>query len=149
MELFRLGKCKYAKDLSGEGARIYGGRWNSEGVPAVYFGSSRSLAVLEVLVHLPTDLVPDNFCMAHFEVDVPFKEILLKDLPTNWNDYPFLKQVQLIGNQFFKDNQFLLLKVPSALVEHEYNYIANPLHHDINKLKLIENLNFSFDKRLL
>ncbi len=149
MELYRLGSCNYANDLSGEGARLYGGRWNSEGIPAIYFGSSRALAVLEVLVHLPTALLPDNFCMCKFEVKADFIEVDLKDLAEYWEAYPFPKTLQTIGNQFFNKNEFLLLKVPSAIVPGDFNYIANPKHPDIRKIKQLEKMNFSFDNRLL
>ncbi|HET8828300.1 MAG TPA: RES family NAD+ phosphorylase [Pelobium sp.] len=149
MELYRLGACNFSENLSGEGAKIYGGRWNSEGVPAVYFASSRALAVLEVLVHLPTGLLPNNFCMARFKVDDNFTEFKSDELPDKWEIYPFLKQTQLMGNQFFKRNESLLLKVPSAIVSGEFNYVANPLHSDIKKIKFLDKVKFSFDDRLM
>ena len=149
MELYRLGVCHNADNLSGEGAKMYSGRWNSESVPAVYFASSRALAVLEVLVHLPTGLLPSNFCMARFEVKADFFEFKTEDLPQKWQSYPFLKRTQILGNQFFRENKSLLLKVPSAIVNGDFNYIANPLHPDIKKLKFLEKVSFSFDDRLL
>ncbi len=149
MELYRLGVCQYAGNLSGEGAKIYGGRWNSLGVPAVYFASSRALAVLEVLVHLPTGLLPKNFCMATFKVDADFIELKAEVLPVKWRSFPFTKSTQMLGNQFLKENRSLLLKVPSAIVAGDFNYIANPLHPDIKKMKLLEKVDFSFDDRLL
>ena len=69
MILYRIARCTYANDLSGTGARLYGGRWNSIGKPATYLASSCSLAMLEVLVHLQPLMVPDDFCLV--EVDVP------------------------------------------------------------------------------
>lgn len=149
MKLYRLGACHFVDNLSGEGAKIYGGRWNSEGVPAVYFASSRALAVLEVLVHLPTGLLPKNYCMATFEVDLEFAEFSPEDLPEKWQVYPFLKQTQLMGNQFAKQNLFPILKVPSAIVNGDFNYIGNPFHPDLKKVKLIDKVSFSFDDRLL
>ena len=149
MELYRLGACHFVDNLSGEGAKIYGGRWNSEGIPALYFASSRALAVLEVLVHLPTGLLPKNYCMATFKLDAEFAEFNPEDLPEKWQTYPFLKRTQTLGNQFFKQNAFPVLKVPSAIVSGDFNYVANPLHPDIKKIKFIEKVNFSFDDRLL
>ncbi|MBC8006624.1 MAG: RES domain-containing protein, partial [Prolixibacteraceae bacterium] len=35
--------------FSGEGARLYGGRWNRKGVPMVYTAGSQSLAMLKCL----------------------------------------------------------------------------------------------------
>ncbi|RKD12858.1 hypothetical protein BCY91_11490 [Pelobium manganitolerans] len=149
MELFRLGNCLYAHRLDGEGARIYGGRWNTEGIPAVYFASSRALALLEVLVHLPTGLMPDDFCMANFEVETAYTEISAEKLPNGWNNIPFEQSTQVIGNRFLKQKEFLLLRVPSAIIKGEYNYIANPAHPDISKLKLLQKEPFSFDQRLI
>ncbi len=148
MKLYRLGICRFSAELSGEGARINGGRWNSIGVPAVYFANSRALAVLEVLVHLPTLLLPDDFCMTEFSCEASFLEIEKKSLPENWNTFPFLKQLQLIGDRFFKTNEFPLLKVPSAVVSGEFNFILNPLHSEALKMKLVDKSYFSFDPRL-
>ena len=148
MELYRLGSCKFSADTSGEGSRIYGGRWNTVGVPAVYLASSRALAVLEVLVHLPPALLPSDFCMAIFELEATAFEITESQLPTGWNTFPFLKQVQLIGNNFFKEGKHLLLKVPSAVVSGEFNYIMNPIHLEASKLILLSKSQFTFDNRL-
>jgi len=149
MELYRLGVCRYSGNLSGEGARLYGGRWNAEGVRAVYFASSRALAVLEVLVHLPTGLLPKDFCMTTFKVEADFIEFKVAELPEKWQSFPFIKSTQILGNQFFKDRKSLLLKVPSAIVAGDFNYIANPAHPNINKIKYSETVSFSFDDRLL
>jgi RES domain-containing protein len=148
MELYRLGSCKYSSDVSGEGSRLYGGRWNTVGVSAVYFATSRALAVLEVLVHLPPALLPDNFCMSVFELDSAVFEIQEKQLPNGWNTFPFLKQVQLIGNNFFKTGDYLMLKVPSAVVSGDYNYVVNPKHPEAVKIILKEKTVFTFDNRL-
>ncbi|MEO5909603.1 MAG: RES family NAD+ phosphorylase [Pelobium sp.] len=148
MKLYRLGNCMFSGNLSGEGARIYGGRWNSIGVPAVYFANSRALAVLEVLVHLSPVFLPDNFCMVEFEVDGNYFEIQEENLPKDWNVFPFLKNVQKIGDQFLKDNGSPLIKVPSAIVKGEYNFVLNPLHHESGNIKLMDSRPFSFDERL-
>lgn len=148
MELYRLGSCKFSADTSGEGSRLFGGRWNTIGVPAIYFASSRALAVLEVLVHLPPALLPSDFCMAIFKLETTSFEITQNQLPTGWNTFPFLKQVQLIGNAFFKESKHLLLKVPSAVVEGEFNYIMNPQHPEASQLTLLNKAQFTFDNRL-
>src|ERR1700733_12810007 len=87
MVLYRIVNCSYADDLSGMGARLYGGRWNSEGKSAVYLASLRSLAVLEVLVHLPPLMIPDNYCLVEIEVpDNSITNVEIDDLPHNWQD---------------------------------------------------------------
>src|SRR5690606_13751278 len=98
MILYRLSKFNYADDLSGTGARLYGARWNSIGVPMVYFASSRSLALLEVLVHLPPTLIPENFCMSVFQVPDNFMEFKSSQLPQNWKEMEYQANIQKIGD---------------------------------------------------
>ncbi|MES2061056.1 MAG: RES family NAD+ phosphorylase [Bacteroidota bacterium] len=150
MILYRISKCIYIKDLTGTGARMYGGRWNSEGKSMVYLASSRALAVLEVLVHLPPLLLPDNFCIA--EVEVPDKSILtldVKSLPDNWQSASSPAELKTLGNQFIKETKYLMMKVPSSVVPEEYNYLLNPWHPDIRKVKLLNTHPFNFDDRLI
>ncbi|TWR25854.1 RES domain-containing protein [Mucilaginibacter pallidiroseus] len=150
MILYRIANCNYITDLTGTGARLYGGRWNSEGKSMVYTASSRSLAVLEVLVHLPPLMVPNNFCVA--EIEVPDNSILTLNantLPVNWQDALPPAELKQIGNQFIQETKYLMMKVPSAVVPQEYNYLLNPWHPDIKKAVIIKTSPFSFDDRLL
>lgn len=149
MILYRLVKCVYADDLSGNGARLYGGRWNSEGRAALYLASSRSLAVLEALVHLSPTNMPDGFCMLAIDVPDDVTVIAAKLLPDDWNAYPEPNALKQIGNDFLQNKRHLLLKVPSALIADEYNYIMNPLHPLAASVKILQQRNFSFDKRLI
>jgi RES domain-containing protein len=150
MILYRIAHCNYIKDLNGIGARLYGGRWNSVGKSMVYLASSRALAVLEVLVHLSPLLLPDNFCMA--EIEVPDDSILkldVRSLPDNWKDASAPAELKELGNQFIKETKYLMMKVPSSVVPEEYNYLLNPWHTDIKKVRIISTHPFSFDDRLL
>ncbi|MEB0277066.1 MULTISPECIES: RES family NAD+ phosphorylase [unclassified Mucilaginibacter] len=150
MILYRIANCNYIKDLNGTGARLYGGRWNSEGKSMVYLASSRALAVLEVLVHLPPLLLPNNFCIT--EIEVPEHNILtldVKTLPANWQDASSPAELKTLGNQFIKETKYLMMKVPSSVVPEEYNYLLNPWHTDIKKVSIISTHPFSFDNRLL
>jgi RES domain-containing protein len=149
MLLYRITSAKYANDLSGNGARLYGGRWNSEGKPMVYLASSRSLAVLESLAHLVATNIPDEFFMLTIEAPDDFLEIPENILPDNWNEYPEQHIVKQIGNSFLQRNEHLLLKVPSALVPEEFNYLMNPLHPKAGKVKIIKKAPFNFDARLI
>jgi RES domain-containing protein len=149
MVLYRIVNCSYADDLSGMGARLYGGRWNSEGKPAIYLASSRSLAVLEVLVHLPPLMIPDNYCLVEIEVqDNSILDIDIDDLPSNWNDVSPPVMLKRIGDEFLKKQDHLLMKVPSSIVPMEYNYLLNPLHPAMKKVKILKKAPFDFDKRL-
>jgi RES domain-containing protein len=149
MLLYRIAKCTYINDLSGTGARLYGGRWNSIGRPVVYMASSRALAVLEVLVHLPPTLIPDNFCQITFEIPDDVQTLNVKNLPANWQEYPEPSILKNMGDAFLKANKHLLLKVPSAVVKEEYNYLLNPAHPGIASVKAIDQQPFNFDERLI
>ena len=112
MILYRLINCVYADDLSGNGARLYGGRWNSEGRAMVYLASSRSLAVLEALAHLSPTNMPDDFCMMTIEVPDDIEELDTTTLPVDWQEYPEKQILKQTGNNFLKNAANLLLKVP-------------------------------------
>jgi RES domain-containing protein len=150
MILYRIANCNYITNLDGMGARLYGARWNSKGNAVVYLASSRALAVLEVLVHLQPLFTPSNFCLA--QIEVPDDSILTlnsKSLPDNWQDASSPSELKTLGNQFIKETKYLLMKVPSSVVPEEYNYLLNPRHTDISKVKILNTLPFSFDDRLL
>ena len=150
MILYRIANCNYITNLDGMGARLYGARWNSKGNAVVYLASSRALAVLEVLVHLQPLFTPSNFCLV--EIEVPDNSILtldIKSLPDNWQDASSPSELKTLGNQFIKETKYLLMKVPSSVVPEEYNYLLNPRHADISKVKILNTYPFSFDDRLL
>ena len=150
MILYRLTKCIYADDLSGTGASTYGGRWNSEGKPAIYFTSSRALAVLEVLVHLPPLNIPLDYCI--LEVEVPDKNMLIihkENLPDDWSNVSPPAILKKTGNDFLVAESHLIMQVPSSIVPAEYNYLLNVRHPEMKSVKIIKKEAFSFDNRLL
>jgi RES domain-containing protein len=149
MLLYRIAKCQYVDDLTGTGARLYGGRWNSVGKPAVYLASSRALAVLEVLVHLPPTLLPADYCVITIDTPDDIFKTDITHLPRNWKEYPEPVQLKHLGDQFLKANQHLLLQVPSAIVKEEYNYVLNPMHPLMTQVKSVHQESFAFDERLL
>jgi len=148
MLLYRITNALYADDLSGNGARLYGGRWNSEGKPMVYLASSCSLAVLESLAHFIPTNIPDEFVILTIETPDDFLSIPEHMLADKWNEYPEQHILKQIGNSFLQRNEYLLLKVPSALVPEEFNYLLNPLHRKAGKVKIIKKMPFNFDERL-
>lgn len=148
MLLYRLTRSIYANDLSGSGARLYGGRWNSEGRSMLYLAGSRALAVLEALVHVrPTDF-PNEYSMLTLDAPDDIAEVDLSRLPPHWKDDTDIDSVKQTGNNFLLERKHLLLKVPSAIVDDEFNYLLNPLHPSAQKIKLISVKPFSFDSRL-
>lgn len=149
MVLYRITRNTYANDLSGTGARLYGGRWNNIGRAMVYTASSQSLAILEALVHLPTAIIPDDFCLITIEAP---EDIFVADtalFPPNWNAYPEPEILKRTGDFFLKQNEHLLMKVPSAIVKEEFNYLINPVHPKVAEVKILKTEPFTFDVRLL
>ena len=132
------------------GARIYGGRWNHTGYPAVYASGSRSLAALEFLVHVPMALAPENLSIVEINIqeNIEWESINESQLPSNWRDYPAPEQLANIGTNWIKSKSSLLLDIPSAVVEKEVNTLINPLHPDIKFVDLTNIEMFSFDSRL-
>ncbi len=150
MILYRISKRAYINDLSGRGAEINGGRWNSKGTPVIYVASSRALAVLEVAVHTPLGIIPTNYAIAIIQLKNGSKilEVEVDTLPFNWNNNPLIRATQLIGDSFIKANEYLALKVPSASVPGDFNYLINPTHPDFKSVKITKTEAFEFDSRL-
>jgi len=149
MIVFRLTKTMYAADISGEGARLAGGRWNAEGTPVLYTSSSRSLCLHELLVHLPGGIIPVNYSMVVLYVpDVIIRQISTSHLDSNWKAYPSDKSSIQIGEQILSENFFPVIKVPSAIIPEESNYLINPRHPQHRDVEVLDILPFSFDKRL-
>jgi len=147
MIVYRLSKKIYAHDLSGKGAEIAGARWNSKGNAMLYTGQSIALCVAEIAVHIPLGILPLDYVLVHIEV--PETEIFeLKKLPSDWNAFPYSKETQKFGDKFLKENNYLVMKVSSAAVQGEFNYLLNPKHPDFGKVKVEKTEEFSFDKRL-
>ena len=150
IKLFRISASEHINDITGTGARIYGGRWNHTGYPVVYSSGSRSLAALEFLVHVPMALAPENLSIVEINIqeDIERKSINESRLPSNWRDYPAPEQLANIGTNWIKSKSSLLLDIPSAVVEKEVNTLINPLHPDIKFVDLTNIEDFSFDSRL-
>ena len=150
MLLFRIGNCDYIHDLTGTGSKLYGGRWSSVGKPGLYLASSRALSVLEVLVRLQPLFVPDNYCLV--EVEIPedsIQKVHIESLPKNWKDISAPAQLKKIGDAFLAERKYLALKLPSAIVPAEFNFLINPLHPDMEKVKILKQEPFNFDDRLI
>jgi RES domain-containing protein len=124
--------------LDGEGARFYGGRWNSEGVAVVYLSSSFPLAMLEYLVHVDASLAPTD--LVSMEVDVPdatsTERIELKDLPRGWNAGPHPWCVER-GDAWIRANRSCLLFVPSAVAPKDFNVLLNPAHPEAMRITVL------------
>jgi RES domain-containing protein len=133
VHVYRIAKTQYIDDLTGIGARLYGGRWNPKGIGIVYTAESRALATVEYLVHVPLSLVPHDLSMATLHIPdwIPSKTVGIGDLPANWRDYPAPSAWADFGMRWALSRETLLLRVPSAVVAHEWNILINLLHPDM------------------
>jgi len=147
---YRICKAKYAKTpFDGEGSRRSGGRWNSVGVPIVYTSQSASLAALELLVHIDSAALILKYKVIDVEIQQRcVHEIEPSLLPKGWNATPALKETAGFGDDWVAGLVSAVLKVPSAVVESEYNYLINPLHPDFKLLTIGKLVDFVFDTRL-
>lgn len=147
MELFRISLAVYADKLYAPG---FPGRWNLEGEEVIYASSSRSLACLENMVHRKGR--GDNLKYSTMVIYAPdtssVTQVNLSDLPTDWNQGSDFSYSQSIGSQWFSKKKTLLLRVPSAVVPDEYNYVIHTRHPEYSEVSLIRVLPFSFDRRL-
>ena len=147
---WRITKRKHAKSaFTGEGARLYGGRWNRRGTAMIYTAESRSLAVLEIMVHLDSPELLKKYVL--FEVGIDEKYILDIDasaLPRNWRAEPAPSRVQAMGDEWVAKSTSAVLRVPSALVPGESSFLLNPGHADFRKLQIGAAVPFQFDRRL-
>jgi len=150
MKVFRLSRKKYAAELSGKGAAKSGNRWNSKGTEIIYTAESRALAMAEVMVHLSLTMLPADYMM--LEIEIPdgmlVKEIARADLEEGWNNHPPSIHTQRIGDQFIREKGYNILRVPSAVVPGDFNYLINPHHTESKEIKIINSRPFPFDERL-
>lgn len=151
MIVFRLTKARHALDLSGKGAQLNGGRWNSPGLPVVYTASHRSLSVLELLVHFPSGMMPIDFEMTSIEIPdaLAIHQISIADLPKKWYHTHQMTATQSIGDAFLMDQKAIGCLVPSAIVPQEHNVLINPLHPAIDQIRIVHHEVYDFDDRLL
>lgn len=149
--LYRIAKKKeQSNDLSGQGAANEGGRWNNEGVFALYTSESRALAMLELLVHVDDTELPPNLFIMTIEVDdtATLYEIPDIDLPANWRIIENIA-LKMMGEKLFKEKKYIGIKARSAVMPQEYNVILNPLfprYYDLVKVVAVED--YIRDERL-
>ena len=150
MIVYRLSRKLYAHDLSGKGAELAGGRWNSKGTAVLYTSESIALCAVEIAVHMPLGIVPKDYQLVTIELpdDAPIGEVHEKHLPASWKSFPHSNDTQKLGDNYVADGTNLILKVPSATVQGTFNYLINPRHPAFHKVSIVKTEAFAFDKRL-
>ncbi|MGB2910585.1 MAG: RES family NAD+ phosphorylase [Anaerolineales bacterium] len=148
--VWRIVKRKYeATAFDGEGASDYGGRWNSPGKRVIYTAGSKSLALLEQLVHLDSSALS-----SYVVIPVTFSDALLSEvdillLPPDWKGHPAPVELRDIGDRWLDSFGSAVLRVPSAIVPDESNYMINPDHPDFSSVEIGASVPFEIDLRLL
>ena len=148
---WRIVKRKFVREaFAGEGARRYGGRWNSPGTRIVYTSANPGLAALEVLVHLEDERqLRQHYLVVPVTIPEACVEEVAPDmLPRRWASDPPPATLRHIGDKWVSEGRSVALKVPSAVVPLDFNYLLNPLHRDFAKLQIGTPQKFRFDPRL-
>lgn len=149
---FLIVKSKFAHHaFDGEGARQYGGRWNSPGHYCIYLSSSISLSTLEILVQLEDTVLLNHYTLFQVQLPTSFcQRIASQELPRNWQADAGMSTTQRMGDRWLKQQSSVALWVPSAIIPQEENILLNPLHPDFNQItSSISQLNDAIDERLL
>ncbi|ASS49506.1 MAG: hypothetical protein A3D31_02685 [Candidatus Fluviicola riflensis] len=150
MELFRISSAEYSTQLIASGAA---NRWNKKGEFVIYAGGSRSLSTLESVVH--RSFIKPDVLFKVMIISVPDSDHLVKtisttDLPKNWRQFEAYSRLQEIGSNWCNSKETLILKVPSAVIPQEYNYVINTEHPDFRgNVKLVRTESYFWDERLL
>jgi RES domain-containing protein len=148
--VWRLTTARFARSaFSGDGARLYAGRWHRKGVLLVYTASSQSLATLEMLVQDEPLRARYVMIEARIPKAVMIESIGIHDLPSNWRDIAARETRQAIGTEWARRRSSAVLGVPSAVIPAETNYLLNPLHPDFHRIKTGTPLPFETDLRLI
>ena len=139
VKVYRFATAKRARDLSGRGAELYGGRWNAVGTPALYAAANPSLALLEVLVNTSRQLLPPTLCLVTLELPQKAEDIAGPDtglFPKAWRSHPAPPELTALGQDWLQRAEQLAWKVPSAVLPVEHNYLINPRHPLAPELKI-------------
>lgn len=149
MIVYRIGSTRYANDLTGEGARLHGGRWNHKLTPCVYTSESRSLAVLEYTVNVNVYDIPRALSMTTLEINATtILELTTAQLPGDWQASPAPASTKDFGTQLLKQAKYPVIKIPSAVIPDEFNYLLNPLHRESQYFSIIDIRDFIYDVRI-
>jgi len=148
MQVYRICQEKYGDDLSGEGAALYGGRWNFPKTRALYTSTNPSLCLLEMLVHLPNYQIDIPFVLVTLEVpEYKFPKLDIKSLKTGWDSFASLDVSRTISTKVFAVEKCLGLLVPSVVMNLDYNLVLNPQHTDFSKVRIVEKLPYQLEER--
>jgi RES domain-containing protein len=150
MRFWRICRQRYAAEAgSGEGARIFGGRWNSRGVRVVYASTSLALAAVETFVNVEPNLQPKDLVSIEGEIPETLEigRLDLQALPADWHETRD-ESLRRFGDEWIRSRQTVALLVPSAAIRGDWNVLLNPAHPDFRKIKFLGPKPFEFDARM-
>jgi RES domain-containing protein len=148
---YRIVQTRWADSaMNGEGARLWGGRWNSPGLPAVYLAESRALAALEILVHAPREALSLDWSLIEIQVpDDSIQIIPTKNLPADWRDLPSSPNARNTGDSWLREGKKCALRLSSTIIPEEHILLINPAHPDTEKWNISAPKAFRFDRRFI
>lgn len=150
LSLWRLTTARFARSaLSGEGARLYGGRWNNKGVLLVYTAATQALAMLEMLVQDEPLRARYVMIEARIPASVKIDRLSVANLPIHWRELHAREGLRAIGSEWARKQTAAVLTVPSAVIPAELNYLLNPLHADFRRISIGKPQRFETDLRLI
>lgn len=138
MLVYRIAKWKFIGDLTGTGARLFGGRWNREGLPVLYTSTHLSLAVLELLANNVRQLIDKEY--GYIILEVPGDQISflpIDKLSEGWRMHPYTEETIVTGTEWLQGQSSLALGVPSAVLKQEQNVLINPVHPEFSEVRIV------------
>ncbi len=150
MFVYRLCRAAFAS-LDGDGARLYGGRWNSPGRRVVYTSGSLALASLEYMVHVPAELSPVDLVALTVQIpdDISPEPLDVDALPSDWHQFVDHAACRDVGDAWLRRGKTLLLRVPAAPIPSEHNVLINVDHPAAHRVTVVARRSFRFDPRLI
>lgn len=150
MIVWRIARKKYIRDLSGEGSRMNGGRWNHKGTPMLYTSAHCSLALLEVFVNTSKENLPNDlhYLKLHIPDELKISAFKTEALPDNWKLYPAPLTLTDSGTNWCRNMESVVLQVPSVIVPQESNYLLNPRHPKFKQCTIVDESLFEVDFRI-
>lgn len=145
-------KKRLSDAFTGEGARLGGGRWNHVGTPVIYVSETLSLAALEIFVHFTRRDIRLSKSLVAIPVDIPdslkIAVVPVQDLESGWRTSPPSNSTKDIGTEWVQKKTSSILRVPSAVIPDEYNFVLNPVHTKFKKIKIGKAQAFTLDERM-
>jgi RES domain-containing protein len=149
MIVYRVGRTRYARDVDGEGARLFGGRWNHKLTPCIYTSESRALALLEYTANVNIDDIPRALSITTFEINPAYiLDLAASALPGDWKSTPVPLSTKDFGTNLLHKADYGIIKIPSAIMDDEFNYLLNPLFREAAAYSIQSVRDFIYDVRL-